>query len=172
MHHTIHVKRSGPTAVTSTRDALVSCLPLSSSSQNMDCKQEPPYCPSWPRVENQTFQDEKQQRGISGVSVTVLYLWDKVLKALSYSSAPISSSLCPHCQQPTSCMTANHTACTRFAQQSTHFGLPCCSSSSCWDRPLRLSPNCKDWPEPLALQQCPWQASLELGRLKTFMFPS
>ncbi|KAG8125275.1 putative Protein CNPPD1 protein [Naja naja] len=169
MHHTVHVKRSGPTAVTSTRDAVVSCLPLPSSAQNMDCKQEPPYCPSWPKVENQTFQGEEQQRGISGVSVTALYLWGKVLKALSYSSVPISSSLC---HQPTSCMTANHTACTCFAQQSTRFGLPCCSSNSCWDRPLCLSPNCKDWPEPLAWQQCPWQASLELGRFKTFMFPS
>ncbi|XP_032073418.1 protein CNPPD1 [Thamnophis elegans] len=172
IHHTVHVKRSGPTAVSSTRDALVSCLPLSSSAQNMDYKQELLYCLSWPRVENQTFQGEKQQSGISGVSVTVLYLWGKVLKALSYSPARISSSLYPHCHQPTSCMTANHTACARFAQQSTRFGLPCCSSSWCWDRPLHLSPNCKDWPEPLALQQCPWQASLELGRFKTFMFPS
>ncbi|KAH0621243.1 hypothetical protein JD844_022328 [Phrynosoma platyrhinos] len=173
VHHTVHLKRAGPMELVGTKGALALCLPVLSSVQldrNLGLPDSSP-CPS---AENQTFHGEEQQTGSSGVMATALYLWSSVLNVLSYPPpAAISPSHCPHCSQRTTCMAANHTACTRPAMQLAPFGLPTrCTSCSCWNWHLLMSPNCKDWPEPLALQQCSSQAAFELGRIKAFIFPS
>ncbi|XP_062972831.1 protein CNPPD1 [Elgaria multicarinata webbii] len=180
VHHTVHVKRAGPTELASTRAALAPCLPFPSSVQHLGHSLVLPNSSPCPGAENRTVQGEQQQQqpqqqlGSNGAVATALYLWSSVFNAFSYPPpAPINPSLCPRCSQPITCVAANHTACTRPTSQSAPFGLAArCTSCSCWSWHLPVSPSCKDWPEPLALQQCPLQAALELGRIKAFMFPS
>ncbi|CAI5762764.1 protein CNPPD1 [Podarcis lilfordi] len=180
VHHTIHVKRASPTDFASTRDALAAYLPLPSSAQHLDHGLVLPNSSPCTGAENRTIQGEKQQQrqqqqpGSNGVMATALYLWGSVLNVLPYPPpAPTSPLRCPHCSQSTTCVAANLTVCTHPAPQLPPFGLSAhCTSCSCWGWPLPVSSNCKDWPEPLALKQCPSQAALELGRIKAFMFPS
>nr|XP_060629339.1 protein CNPPD1 [Anolis sagrei ordinatus] len=173
VHHTVHVKRAGPMELLGPKGTLAPCLPVPSSVQP-DRNLELPNSSPCLAAENQTFHGEEQQPGSNGVTATALYLWSSVLNALSYSPpAPISPSRCSRCSQSTTCMATNHTSCARPATQSAPSGLPTyCTSCSCGNWHLSMSPNCKDWPDPLALQQCSSQAALELGRIKAFIFPS
>ncbi|XP_061465313.1 protein CNPPD1 [Rhineura floridana] len=168
-----HMKRASPAEFVSTRDTPAPCLPLPSSVQHLDRSLVLPNSSPCAGAENETSQEE-QQLGSNGVMATAFFLWGSVLNALSYPPRALSSSsLCPHCNQFTTCLAANHTVCTQSAPQSAPFGLAArCTRCSCWGWPLEVSHNCKDWPEPLVLKQCPSQASLELGRIKAFMFPS
>ncbi|KAF7241792.1 Protein CNPPD1 [Varanus komodoensis] len=175
VHHTVYVKRAGPTEFASPRATLAPCLPFPSPVQRLARNLVLPNSSPCLGAENRTFQDEQQQQpGSNGVMAAALYLWSSVLNAFSYPPpAPFSRSLCPRCSQPITCVAANHTVCTHSAPQLASIGLAAhCTSCSCRGWHLPVSSNCKDWPEPPALQQCPIQAALELGRMKAFMFPS
>uniref|UniRef100_A0A8C8SIE8 Protein CNPPD1 n=1 Tax=Pelusios castaneus TaxID=367368 RepID=A0A8C8SIE8_9SAUR len=141
-------------------------------------------------VENKTA-DERRRLG-GGVTATALYLWGSVLTALSRveapSPAPSSSppALCPNClklQKGHSTCETNLTSPGSPCAQPGHFGLPlaparlvlCCSSCSAgpgrgWQP--SAAPRPQDWPDPLGLKQCSLQAAMDLGRIKTFIFPS
>ncbi|XP_020647785.2 protein CNPPD1 [Pogona vitticeps] len=174
LHHTAHLKRTGPVDLVSTGGLLAPCLPLASPVQEMGHSLVLPNNLLYPFAENHTFPGERQEPGSSGVTTTALYLWSSILNVLrSPSPISLSPSLCPHCSQPTTCVTTNHTACAHRAAPSMPFGLAAhCTTRSCWDWHLSMSPNCKDWPQPPVLHQCPSQAALELGRIKAFMFLS
>lgn len=172
VHHTAHVKKAGSTEFAS-RAFLALCLPRPSLVPHLDHSMVQGNNSLCPGAENRTLQDEQQHPGSNGVMATALYMWGSVLTALSYPPpAPISSSPCPHCNQPSTCVAANHTAHTLPIPQPATSGLVHCTSCSHWGWHLPVSLNSKDWPEFLALQQCPSQTALELGRLKAFMFPS
>lgn len=171
VHHTVLVKKAGPTELAS-RASLDLCLPLPSSIPLLDHGMMLPnnVCPG---AENRTLQDEQQHPGSNGVMAKALYLWGSVLTALSYPPlAPTRSSPCPHCSQSSTCMAANYTVHNQPAPQPATSGLVRCTSCSHWDWHLPMSLNSKDCPEFLALQQCPSQTALELGRIKAFMFNS
>ncbi|XP_048339459.1 protein CNPPD1 [Sphaerodactylus townsendi] len=174
VHHTVHAKRADPSELASSKPALAPYLPLLSSVQHLDSNLALPNGSLCPGTENVTLHGEQQHEGTNGIMATALYMWGSVITALS--SAPSSSichSFCPHCSQAgLTCGTANHTA-PNPSTQSALSGLAAhCTSCMCWGWHLPVPHNCKDWPEPLALQQCPSQAALELGRIKAFMFPS
>ncbi|XP_060119276.1 protein CNPPD1 [Heteronotia binoei] len=175
VHHTLHVKRADPSELASGRPALASYLPLPSPVQHLDCNLALPNDSPSTKTENMTLHGEQQHEGNNGVMATALYIWSSVLTALSSAPpAPTHHSFCPHCSQSSLiCGTANHTAFNNPSTQPTASGLAAhCTSCMCWGWHLPVPHNCKDWPEPMALQQCPSQAALELGRIKAFMFPS
>lgn len=179
VHHTVHVKRDDPSGLASSGSVLASYPPHPSSVQHLDCNLALPNGSPCPGTENMTLRGNQQHERNNGITATALYMWSSVLTALSSAPpAPIRRSFSPHDNQPRlTCGPANHTASNDPSAQPTPSGLPapctsCTSCPSCWGWPLPASHGCKDWPEPLALQQCPSQAALELGRIKAFMFPS
>ena len=128
--------------------------------------------------ENKTT--EEPRRG--GVTATALYLWGSVITALSYPKAPDlaqhrSPLQGPFRRVPTACERSNRTA----AGQPGPFGLavlpapPALHCHAClagagptWD----AAPNRKDWLDPLGLRQCSLHTAMDLGRIKSFIFPS
>ncbi|TFJ98366.1 killer cell lectin-like receptor subfamily F member 1 [Platysternon megacephalum] len=154
------------------------------------CSDSSSCCP----VENETVEEQRRPGG--GVTATALYLWGSVLTALSYTEAPGSAMqtsprqeppLCPNCLKLRSgrstCERSNRTSPSSPFPQPAPFGLGlgparparCCSGCSPgpswgWHPSAALSP--QDWPDPLALKQCSWEAAMDLGRIKTFIFPS
>uniref|UniRef100_A0A8C3HGY8 Protein CNPPD1 n=1 Tax=Chrysemys picta bellii TaxID=8478 RepID=A0A8C3HGY8_CHRPI len=107
-----------------------------------------------------------------GLGATALYLWGSVLTALSYTEAPGSAiqtsprqepPLCPNCLKLRSgrstCERSNRTSPSSPFTQPAPFG-------------LGLGPARPDWPDPLALKQCSLEAAMDLGRIKSFIFPS
>ncbi|KAJ7345976.1 hypothetical protein JRQ81_001926 [Phrynocephalus forsythii] len=174
LHHTAHLKRAGPVEFASTGAPLTSCLSLTSPVQELAPSSVFPNSSLCPVAENHTFPDERQEPGSNGITTTALHLWINILNALrSPSPISVSPSVCPHCSQLAACVATNHTACAHPAAPSMPFGLAArCTTCSCWDWHLSMSPNCKDWPQPLRLHQCPSQATLELGWIKAFMFLS
>ncbi|XP_054826613.1 protein CNPPD1 [Eublepharis macularius] len=175
VHHSVHVKRADASELARSRPSQAPYLPIPSSVQHLDCSLVPPNGYSCPEAENMTLHGEQQHEGNNGVTATAFYMWSSVLTALSSSPlALIRHSFCPHCSHPgLSCGAANSTAHNSPSTHPSPSGLgACCTSCVCWGWCLPVSHGCKDWPEPLALQQCPSQAALELGRIKAFMFPS
>ena len=128
--------------------------------------------------ENKTT--EEPRRG--GVTATALYLWGSVMTALSYPKAPDLAQprtppQGPFRRVPTACERSNRTA----AGQPGPFGLavlpapPALHCHAClagagptWD----AAPNRKDWLDPLGLRQCSLHTAMDLGRIKSFIFPS
>nr|XP_042698936.1 protein CNPPD1-like [Chrysemys picta bellii] len=145
-------------------------------------------------VENETVEEQRRPGG--GVRATALYLWGSVLTALSYTEAPGSAiqtsprqepPLCPNCLKLRSgrstCERSNRTSPSSPFTQPAPFGLGlgparpalCCSGCSPgpswgWHPSAALGP--QDWPDPLALKQCSLEAAMDLGRIKSFIFPS
>ncbi|XP_009706964.1 PREDICTED: protein CNPPD1, partial [Cariama cristata] len=132
--------------------------------------------------ENETTKES--HRG--GVTATALYLWGSVMTALSYPKAPDlaqhrSPLQGPFRRVPTACERSNRTASTAAPNQPGPFGLAvlpappvlhcrACSASagSTWD----AASNRKDWLDPLGLKQCSLHTAMDLGRIKSFIFPS
>lgn len=133
--------------------------------------------------ENETA--EELRRG--GVTATALYLWGSVMTALSYVKAPDialhkSPLQAPLRKVPTACERSNRTAPVTAPNQPGPFGLAVllappalhCHTCSAAARPTwDATPNHrKDWLDPLGLRQCFLHAALDLGRIKSFIFPS
>uniref|UniRef100_A0A8C3HH52 Uncharacterized protein n=1 Tax=Chrysemys picta bellii TaxID=8478 RepID=A0A8C3HH52_CHRPI len=95
--------------------------------------------------------------------------------------------LCPNCLKLRSgrstCERSNRTSPSSPFTQPAPFGLGlgparpalCCSGCSPgpswgWHPSAALGP--QDWPDPLALKQCSLEAAMDLGRIKSFIFPS
>lgn len=128
---------------------------------------------------------EELRRG--GVTATALYLWGSVMTALSYVKAPDialhkSPLQAPLRKVPTACERSNRTAPVTAPNQPGPFGLTVllappalhCHTCSAAARPTwDATPNHrKDWLDPLGLRQCFLHAALDLGRIKSFIFPS
>ncbi|EMP35185.1 Protein CNPPD1 [Chelonia mydas] len=118
------------------------------------CSESSSLCPA----ENETVEEQRRPGG--GVTATALYLWGSVLTALSYTEAPGSALQTGPRQEP-------------------HLGPTCLklhrggsSASPSWGWHLPAAPSPQDWPDPLGLKQCSLEAAMNLGRIKTFIFPS
>uniref|UniRef100_A0A6G1R6V7 Protein CNPPD1 n=1 Tax=Hypotaenidia okinawae TaxID=2861861 RepID=A0A6G1R6V7_9GRUI len=132
--------------------------------------------------ENETTKEPRR----GGVTATALYLWGSVMTALSYPKAPDlarqrSPPQGPFQRVPTACERSNRTAPAAAPRQPGLFGLtvfpalPALHCHACsarggptWD----AAPNRKDWPDPLGLRQCSLHTAMDLGRIKSFIFPS
>ncbi|KAG6930242.1 cyclin Pas1/PHO80 domain containing 1, partial [Chelydra serpentina] len=151
------------------------------------CSDSSSRCP----VENETAEEQRRPGG--GVTATALYLWGSVLTALSYTETPGSAlqtsprqepPLCPNCLKlrrgRRTCERSNRTS--PFAPPAP-FGLSLgparpalrcsgCPASAGWGWHPPAAPSPQDWPDPLVLKQCALEAAMNLGRIKTFIFPS
>lgn len=167
------MRKADPAELGSNRAGVAPCLPLPSSEYQSPTLWLTSSSPCH-GAKNRILLDEQQHPGNGGVMATALYAWSSIFTAVSYPpSTSTSPPLCPHCNQPNTCVATNHSACTHPATQPAPSGLAAhCMSRSGWGWHLPLSPSCKDGPGPLVLQRCPSQAALEIGRIKAFMFPS
>ncbi|XP_009987676.1 PREDICTED: protein CNPPD1, partial [Tauraco erythrolophus] len=125
-----------------------------------------------------------------GVTATALYLWGSVMTALSYPKVGQISDPAQHKSPPqgpfrrvpTTCERLNRTAPAAAPGQPGPFGLAmlpsppvllhCHACSAGADPTWDAAPNRKDWLDPLGLRQCSWHAAMDLGRIKSFIFPS
>uniref|UniRef100_A0A8B9ZSE2 Protein CNPPD1 n=1 Tax=Anas zonorhyncha TaxID=75864 RepID=A0A8B9ZSE2_9AVES len=133
--------------------------------------------------DNETAE-EQRRRG--GVTATALYLWGSVMTALSYPKAPDltpqrSPPHAPLRKVPNACERSNRTAPAAAPRQHDPFGLNAlpappalhCRACSAPAGPAwAKSPNREDWLDPLGLRQCSLHTALDLGRIKSFIFPS
>uniref|UniRef100_A0A493TM09 Protein CNPPD1 n=1 Tax=Anas platyrhynchos platyrhynchos TaxID=8840 RepID=A0A493TM09_ANAPP len=133
--------------------------------------------------DNETAE-EQRRRG--GVTATALYLWGSVMTALSYPKAPDlapqrSPPHAPLRKVPNACERSNRTAPAAAPRQHDPFGLNalpappalhCCACSAPAGPAWAKSPNREDWLDPLGLRQCSLHTALDLGRIKSFIFPS
>lgn len=132
--------------------------------------------------ENETA--EEPRRG--GVTATALYLWGSVMTALSYTEAP---DLAPHRSPPQAplrkvpgaCERSNRTAPAAAPRRHGPFGLAalpappalhCRACSAAAGPALAAAPGREDWLAPPGLGQCSLHTALDLGRIKSFIFPS
>ncbi|KAM6259845.1 protein CNPPD1 [Spheniscus humboldti] len=132
--------------------------------------------------ENETTEESHH----GGVTATALYLWGSMMTALSYPKVPDlaqhrSPPQGPFRRVPTACERSNRTAPAAAPGQPGSFGLAvfpvppvlhchACSAGAgpAWD----AAPNRKDWLDPLGLRQCSLHTAMDLGRIKSFIFPS
>lgn len=127
---------------------------------------------------------EERRRG--GVTATALYLWGSVMTALSYPKAPDlapqrSPPHAPLRKVPNACERSNRTAPAAAPRRHGPFGLDAlpappalhCRACSAATGPVwAKTPNREDWLDPLGLRQCSLHTALDLGRIKSFIFPS
>ncbi|CAM5146800.1 unnamed protein product [Eretmochelys imbricata] len=154
------------------------------------CSDSSSLCPA----ENETVEEQRRPGG--GVTATALYLWGTVLTALSYTEAPGSAlqtgprqepPLGPNCLKLhrgcSTCERSNRTSPSSPFAPLAPFGLGLgparpvlrcsgCSASPSWGWHPSAAPSPQDWPDPLGLKQCSLEAAMNLGRIKTFIFPS
>ncbi|XP_067426226.1 protein CNPPD1 [Emydura macquarii macquarii] len=145
-------------------------------------------------VENETAEEQCRPGG--GVTAPALYLWGSVLMALSRGEAPGPAPhprpqqgppLCPNClklrTRRGACERSNRTSPGSSGTQPSPFGLALaparptlhCDGGSAspgggW-HPSAV-PHPQDWLDPRGLKQCSLEAAMDLGRIKTFIFPS
>ncbi|KAM9189286.1 protein CNPPD1 [Mergus octosetaceus] len=127
---------------------------------------------------------EERRRG--GVTATALYLWGSVMTALSYPKAPDlapqrSPPHAPLRKVPNACERSNRTAPAAAPRRHGPSGLDAlpapsalhCRACSAAAGPVwAKAPNREDWLDPLGLRQCSLHTALDLGRIKSFIFPS